>query len=203
MSKAAAWAMALMLALAGCQMADLAAAPRPAASASLPAATAAASAELAPDFTLKTFDGAAVQLSTLRGRWVLVNFWAIWCAPCREEMPYLDSLAAQHVDQLTALAVNMRESENAVAAFVAELDLHLPILLMPDDATLLAYNVRGLPISFLIDPDGAVVQRMVGPVTPGRIKAQIDGYVKCTMPYFSKRQSLWNDLHERKTDSDF
>ena len=53
-------------------------------------------------------------------------------------------------------------------------DLRLPVLLMPDDATLLAYNVRGLPISFLIDPEGAVVQRMVGPVTPGRVEAALD-----------------------------
>jgi thiol-disulfide isomerase/thioredoxin len=167
MSKAVVWAMVLMLALAGCQRPDLTAEPQPAAGATAPA-------ELAPDFTLATLDGATVQLSTLRGRWVLVNFWATWCAPCREEMPYLDSLAAQHADRLTVLAVNMRESEDAVAAFVAELDLRLPVLLAPDDATLLAYNVRGLPISFLIDPDGAVVQRMVGPVTPGRVETEID-----------------------------
>ena len=104
----------------------------------------------------------------------MVNFWATWCAPCREEMPYLDLLAAQYADRLTVLAVNMREPEDAVAAFVAELDLQLPVLLAPDDATLLAYNVRGLPISFLIDPDGAVVQRVVGPVAPGHIEAKID-----------------------------
>ena len=167
MSKAAAWAMALMLVLAAYQMPDLTAATEPAAGATAPA-------ELAPDFTLAALDGAMVQLSTLRGRWVLVNFWATWCAPCREEMPYLDGLAANHADRLTVLAVNMREPEDAVAAFVAELDLRLPVLLAPDDATLLAYNVRGLPISFLIDPEGAVVQRMVGPVTPGRIEAKID-----------------------------
>jgi hypothetical protein len=70
----------------------------------------------------------------------------------------------------------MRESKDAVAAFVNELDLHLSVLLAPGDAILLAYNVRGLPISFLIDPDGAVVQRIVGPVTPGRIEAEIDGH---------------------------
>jgi thiol-disulfide isomerase/thioredoxin len=169
MSNAAAWAMALMLALAGCQMPDLRAATQPAAGAIAPA-------ELAPDFTLATLDDATVQLSTLRGRWVLINFWATWCAPCREEMPYLDSLATRHADRLTVLAVNMRESKDAVAAFVNELDLHLSVLLAPGDAILLAYNVRGLPISFLIDPDGAVVQRIVGPVTPGRIEAEIDGH---------------------------
>lgn len=83
----------------------------------------------------------------------------------------LPCYVSQHADRLTVLAVNMRESEDAVAAYVAELGLRMPVLLAPDDATLLAFNVRGLPISFLIDPDGAVVQRIVGPVTPGRIEA--------------------------------
>lgn len=132
-----------------------------------------ASVELAPDFELATLGGGTVRLSDLRGRWVLVNFWATWCAPCRDEMPYLDRLAVDHADHLSVLAVNMRESEATVRTFVEELDLHLPILLAPDDATLLAYYVRGLPISVLIDPDGSVTQRIVGPVQPGFVEAEI------------------------------
>lgn len=129
--------------------------------------------DAAHDFLLPTLDGATLRLSDLRGRWVLVNFWATWCAPCRDEMPYLDRLATDHADRLTVLAVNMRESEATVRAFVEELDLHLPILLAPDDATLLAYYVRGLPISVLIDPDGMLVRRIVGPVLPGVVEAEI------------------------------
>jgi thiol-disulfide isomerase/thioredoxin len=133
-----------------------------------------ASVQPAPDFTLTTLDGDRIQLAALRGRWVLVNFWATWCAPCREEMPYLHQLAVEHSDQLTVLAVNMRESEQEIAAFVDELDLELPVLLAPDDATLLAYNVRGLPLSVLIDPSGAVVRRIAGPIAPGLVEAEIE-----------------------------
>jgi thiol-disulfide isomerase/thioredoxin len=132
-----------------------------------------ASVELAPDFVLTTLDGATVRLSDLRGRWVLVNFWATWCAPCRDEMPYLDRLAADHADHLSVLAVNLRESEATVRAFAEELDLQLSILLAPDDAMLLAYSVRGLPISVLIDPDGNVDQRIIGPIQPGFVEAEI------------------------------
>ena len=130
--------------------------------------------DLAPDFALPTLDGATVRLSDLRGRWVLVNFWATWCAPCRDEMPYLDRLATDYADCLTVLAVNMRESEATVRAFATELDLRLPILMQPDDATLLAYYVRGLPISVLIDPEGNVVQQIAGPIQPGVVEKRIN-----------------------------
>lgn len=132
-----------------------------------PAGVTPAAAEAAPDFSLATLDGGAITLAELRGRWVLVNFWATWCAPCRAEMPYLAELAETQGDTLTVLAVNMREQPAVVAAFVAELGIDLPILLNPDDATLLAYGVRGLPLSILITPNGTVARRILGPVQPG------------------------------------
>jgi thiol-disulfide isomerase/thioredoxin len=162
------WLLAIVLAWAasGCQVP----APLTAPEASNPAAQVtgtSAPAELAPDFSLTTLDGDTVALTDLRGRWVLINFWATWCVPCRDEMPYLNELAAAHADKLTVLAVNMRESPEAVAPFVAELAIDLPILLQPDDATLLAYNVRGLPLSILVAPDGTIVRRIAGVVQPG------------------------------------
>lgn len=122
--------------------------------------------DLAADFTLATLDGGSITLSALRGRWVLINFWATWCIPCRDEMPYLSELAHTEGDTLTVLAINMREGPETVAAFVAELGIDLPVLLAPDDATLLAYGVRGLPMSFLVGPDGALVKRIPGIVQP-------------------------------------
>ena len=130
--------------------------------------------ELAPDFTLATSDGKVIQLSALRGRWVLVNFWATWCAPCRDEMPYLDSLATRHANRLTVLAVNIREPRQDVAAFVAELDLQLPVLLAPDDTTLLAYAVRGLPgFVYWSRLTELYALRVVGPVPRGVIEDAI------------------------------
>jgi thiol-disulfide isomerase/thioredoxin len=131
---------------------------------------AAAAAAHAPDFTLAALDGGTVTLSALRGRWVLVNFWATWCLPCREEMPLLAAAAQEHADTLTVLAVNMREQPEEVAAFLAELGVSLPVLLDPDDATLLAYQVRGLPVSYLVAPDGAIARRILGPVQPGDLE---------------------------------
>jgi thiol-disulfide isomerase/thioredoxin len=124
---------------------------------------------MAPDFTLETVDGDSITLSALRGRWVLINFWATWCAPCRDEMPYLAALAETQSDTLTVLPINMRERLDQVRMFVGELGIRLPILVDPDDATLLAYGVRGLPVSFLIAPDGTIARRIVGPVQPGDV----------------------------------
>lgn len=129
--------------------------------------------EPARDFELPMMDGGTVRLSDLRGRWVLVNFWATWCAPCREEMPYLEHLASEHADTLTVLTVNMREPPAVIVPFALEIGLDQPILLRPDDATLLAYDVRGLPVSVLIDPDGMVAMRAMGPLTEGVVETCI------------------------------
>lgn len=127
-------------------------------------------AEMAADFALTALDGSTIRLSDLRGRWVLVNFWATWCAPCRDEMPYLEQLATTHADTLTVLAVNMRESKAEVASFVEEIGGAPPVLLQPDDATLLAYGVRVLPLSILIDPTGVIERRIAGPTPPGVVE---------------------------------
>jgi len=121
-------------------------------------------AELAPDFRLTALDGQIVALSALRGRWVLINFWATWCVPCREEMPYLQALAATHRDQVTVLGINMRERADDIQPFVDELGITFPILLDPEDETLLAYNIRGLPLSFVVSPQGEIVWRQAGPL---------------------------------------
>jgi len=165
---------ALVLSAAGCQTPTRTDPPAPTPAVRTTAATS-AGAEPAPDFTLSTIDGDPITLSDLRGRWVLVNFWATWCAPCRDEMPLLASLAATQRDTLTVLAVNMREDPAKVRAYLAELNMTLPILVDPDDATLLAYGVRGLPVSFLIAPDGALARRIVGPIQTGDIPALIQG----------------------------
>ncbi len=144
--------------------------------------------EPASDFYLPMTDGATVRLPDLRGQWVLVNFWATWCAPCREEMPYLTHLASEHAGDLTVLAVNMREPPGVITPFVVELGLDLPILLQPDDATLLAYDVRGLPVSVLIDPDGMAALRAVGPL--------VEGVVETVLPLrcWQRVQDRWNNV---------
>ncbi len=116
------------------------------------------------DFAVRSLNGEQIQLADLRGRWVVLNFWATWCAPCVAELPLLQQLAERHADQLTVLAINMREEEAEVRAFVAQHNLSLPVLLEPDDQTLIEYGVQGLPLSIVVSPDGEVLQRHVGPV---------------------------------------
>lgn len=118
----------------------------------------------APDFTLQAMDGETITLSDLRGKWVVVNFWATYCVPCVTEMPVLEQIAAAHPEALVVLAINLREERETVQAFLAEHDLALTVLLQPDDATLINYQVIGLPQTLLITPAGEIDYRQFGPV---------------------------------------
>jgi thiol-disulfide isomerase/thioredoxin len=120
--------------------------------------------ELAPPIALETLAGGRISLNELRGQWVLVNFWATWCIPCREEMPYLQQVADDYAGRLTVLAVNLREPVADIQSYAAELGLRFRILVAPDDALLLAYDVRGVPLTVVIAPDGRLVHRQIGPL---------------------------------------
>ena len=151
---------ALLLIFVGCSTLP-AAAPTPLTEEPIPAA----------DFSLPDLEGHTVTLSDVQGRWVLVNFWAIWCQPCLAEMPFLQSLNERYGDQLTVLAINMREPESEVQAFIAENNLQLLVLLQPASDTLLAYNVQGLPRTFVISPAGNIVRQQFGPLDPTEFEA--------------------------------
>ncbi len=123
-------------------------------------------AQPAPDFTLRDADGDYVSLSDLRGRVVLLNFWATWCVPCRAEMPELDRAARDyHDDGFRVLAVNVLEDSTAIRKFGDELGLGLPLLVDQDGDVYRAYNVQGLPASFLVDRDGVIRDVHLGVVT--------------------------------------
>jgi thiol-disulfide isomerase/thioredoxin len=118
---------------------------------------------LAPDFTLSALDGTTYTLSQLSDGWVIINFWATWCAPCVEEMPLFQQITDDYA--VTILGVNMREEMAEVQAFIEQHNIRYPILLNPDDDTLIAYNVVGLPQTLIIAPGGELVYRSFGPVT--------------------------------------
>ncbi len=100
--------------------------------------------------------GKALPLTSLRGQAVVINFWASWCEPCREEMPSLALLAHTHVGKLSVLAVNYKESPAAVAQFVAATGLDLHTLRDPDGALARAWGIRVFPSTVLIGADGRV-----------------------------------------------
>jgi peroxiredoxin len=131
-------------------------------------------AQPAPTFTLRDANGDYVSLEDLRGRVVLVNFWATWCEPCRAEMPELDRAARQYADEgFRVLAVNLFEGERAIRAFGDELDLGMPLLIDPDGDVYKAYSVQGLPASFLVDRQGVIRDAHLGVITRAYLENKV------------------------------
>lgn len=128
----------------------------------------------APDFHLNSLDGKSYQLSSLQGKSVVVNFWATWCGPCRQEMPLIQKYADRYPATLTVLAVNNGEPAGTVQTFVSELKLGFPILLDPDQQVTDAYRIRAFPTTFFVDTSGAVRFEHVGVLN----EEQLSGYLE-------------------------
>ncbi len=118
----------------------------------------------APDFQLNTLDGQSVALSDLKGKPVLVNFWATWCDPCRGEMPYLQQVYDEwRGEELILLAINIAESPSQVAEFMQSQGLSFPVLLDSEADTAQRYNIRYIPTTFFIDKEGIIQGIKLGP----------------------------------------
>lgn len=131
----------------------------------------------APDFTLKTTDGGAISLSSLRGKVVLLNFWATWCPPCRAEMPDLEALqrhyGADH--EFVVLGVNNMEGADEVAAFAQRQGITFPLLLDADGRVgAKLFGVRYLPTSLIIDRDGYIRDVWQGQIAREAMLARLE-----------------------------
>jgi len=125
-----------------------------------------AAGKLAPDFTLKNLAGETISLSSLRGKVVFLNVWATWCGPCREEMPSIQALYDEfsHDPNFVVLAVSEdSEGRNAVDSYVQGNALRFNVLLDPQNLVGDAYDVSGIPETFIIDRAGRIVAHHVGP----------------------------------------
>ena len=110
---------------------------------------------VAPDFDLAARDGGRVALSDLEGQVVMVNFWATWCGPCREEMPHLEALYQRYgALGFTLLGVNVEEDSSGADEFLAETPVSFPILFDPNNNVSELYNVVAMPSTVLIDKSG-------------------------------------------------
>jgi thiol-disulfide isomerase/thioredoxin len=117
----------------------------------------------APDFTLKTLDNYEITLSKLRGRVVLLDFWATWCGPCRESIPHLVQLQKSYQQSgLEVVGMNVDKGDvDAVRRFVKSLDIPYPIVIASDELQR-HYGITGLPTTILIDKDGKIRQKFLG-----------------------------------------
>ncbi|MGI8632980.1 MAG: TlpA family protein disulfide reductase [Solirubrobacterales bacterium] len=122
--------------------------------------------EPAPDKTLPQLDGSGTgTIGQYRGQWVLVNFWASWCGPCRTESPALQKFHDQHRDDnFTVLGVNSQDLTGDARAFVDRYDLTFPILRDADGERTEAFAMTGFPESFLVNPQGRIALIRRGPV---------------------------------------
>lgn len=120
-------------------------------------AVAAQAAGPAPDFTLKTVGGPNLRLAEQRGQVVMVNFWASWCAPCKQEMPHLNQLYDKYRSTgFVLLGVNVDDDPAKAAAEAAKLGIRFPVLLDSAKAVSKAYALNAMPTTFVIDRDGQV-----------------------------------------------
>jgi thiol-disulfide isomerase/thioredoxin len=123
------------------------------------AAPAEATAPLAPDFTLRALAGPNLRLQEQRGRVVLINFWATWCGPCRQEMPLLERLHQKYRSSgFVLLGVNVDDDPRNAASVAAKLGVTFPVLLDTDKAVSRLYDLKAMPTTVLVDRDGRLRQ---------------------------------------------
>ncbi|MBI4236207.1 MAG: TlpA family protein disulfide reductase [Chloroflexi bacterium] len=130
----------------------------------------------APLFALRTFDGGEVRLQEFRGRPVVVNFWASWCAPCRVEMPHLTEAYRRHREEgVVFIGINIQDTRQNAEEFLRDFDVPEGYLIVTDvtGQVTVDYGVAGLPATFFIDRAGIVRKRWVGALDARILEEQI------------------------------
>jgi peroxiredoxin len=132
----------------------------------------------APDFTLPALKGGNVSLSSLKGKVVLIDFWAQWCEPCKKELPQLDRIAKDYAGKgVAVIAVNIDKQRANAERMVKQLGLSLDVLLDPAGSVAGSYDLPKMPTSFVVDKKGIVRyvnEGFEGPQDVSRFKQQLD-----------------------------
>jgi len=129
----------------------------------------------APAFKLKTVDGKILQLSDLKGQFVVLNFWATWCVPCIKEMPEFQKAHQSLNHKVKIIGINLAESKEKVDEYVKAHDLGFPIVLDDFGNVSQEYEVLHLPVTYFITPDGIIREKVFGGgVTQEMIEAKIN-----------------------------
>ena len=132
----------------------------------------------APAYAAPTLDGDTVTLAELQGRPVLLNIWATWCSPCREEMPDLQAVAEEYGPrglQVVAVSIDQAGAREDVRQFMAAYGVHFTVLLDPAGMVSRAFTTVGVPETFLIDAGGTIRARWIGQVRPSSLRSALEG----------------------------
>ncbi|MGR5978195.1 TlpA family protein disulfide reductase [Bacillus cereus] len=132
----------------------------------------------APNFELTKLDETNVKLSDLKGKKVILNFWATWCGPCQQEMPDMEAFYKEHKENVEILAINYTPSEKGggvekVSNFVKEKGITFPILLDKNIDVTTAYKVITIPTSYFIDTKGVIQDKFIGPMTQKEMEKRV------------------------------
>jgi cytochrome c-type biogenesis protein CcmF len=131
--------------------------------------------QMAPDFTLDLLDGSTVTLSGLRGRVVVVNFWATWCPPCEDELPDLQAVwEAYQAEGGVVIGIAFQEETAAVLETASRFGVTFPLGLETGDSISAAYGITAVPETFVVDQEGRVAYIHIGPVTAEALRAELD-----------------------------
>jgi len=134
------------------------------------------------DFALTTLSGKQQQLSDYRGRWVVINYWATWCPPCRKELPELDLFNEKHHNQdAVVLGINFEDiADDELKDFIDNQFLSYPMFRQDPDKRTPFGHLNGLPTTYVIDPDGIAVARETGGITADMLDQFIAHYPRTT-----------------------
>jgi cytochrome c biogenesis protein CcmG/thiol:disulfide interchange protein DsbE len=127
----------------------------------------------APNVNLPSLNGQIVSLEELRGKPILINFWATWCAPCKEEMPLLESISKEYGSNLRVIVINEGDSLSEVREFIEKEKLNLQVLLDKDKQVGDLYKVGGYPTSVFIDKDGVIQAIFLGELSAEQAESNL------------------------------
>jgi len=129
----------------------------------------------APGFVLKTFEGNAISLADFRGRPVVINFWASWCPPCRDEAPLIERTWRAYKNRdLIFIGVNIQDRREDALNYMREFNITYPNGPDPTGEISIDYGVSGLPVTFFVSRDGKIVRRWVGALEPSVLNRSIE-----------------------------